>query len=620
VIVQEDLAQGLGDLLATLDTEIRRSEIVVHLVGNLAGWGPSAAELRRLRQRHPELLEHEPELAEDLEDLPEISYTQWEIYLAFEHRRGHCVFVAEPHAIRSPGCLTREMEASQVKHLARLRRAGEHREPFEDQRDLALKAVTSIIRFGLDPGAPDFTPRTEAIEAARQDAVGLTREIAEGIRKPDRSIAAVPDPAGVEAFLRSVDTAALRRELDRRAALEVVAEHRAELREAVEEQPTAEGLRELAFAELAMGDYPKAIAAARRCAELGEARMAADPDRFEQHREEALNGYLLWHDAANAAGRRDEAVTALERGGSFIDQAREPVFWADYHEQVAGFHLDHAHWDRAEELINDIIDIREEHQPEQPPLAKSLLLWCRLLDSKADYTGTTSVAARAERIFAQQIPPEVSGVAAALSSRALALRALGRFAEAEPLFRRALAISEQGVGSDHPNVASALNNLAELLRATGRLGEAEPLYRRALDIGERVFGPDHPEVATDLNNLAGLLEDTGRLGEAEPLYRRALDIDERVFGPDHPEVATDLNNLAGLLRATGRPGEAEPLSRRGLEILLKFTTATGHQHPDLHAVRGNYASLLKAMGSSPEQARARLEEILRPFGLSLEES
>jgi hypothetical protein len=79
VIVQEDLAQGLGDLLATLDAEIRRSAVVVHVIGNLAGFGPSAAELRRLRGRHPGLLEHEPELAEALEDLTEISYTQWEI-------------------------------------------------------------------------------------------------------------------------------------------------------------------------------------------------------------------------------------------------------------------------------------------------------------------------------------------------------------------------------------------------------------------------------------------------------------------------------------------------------------------------------------------------------------
>jgi hypothetical protein len=58
-----------------------------------------------------------------------------------------------------------------------------------------------------------------------------------------------------------------------------------------------------------------------------------------------------------------------------------------------------------------------------------------------------------------------------------------------------------------------------------RLAEAEPLFRRALAIDEKSFGPDHPEVAMDLNNLAGLLPapPTG-LAEAEPLSGRHLRI------------------------------------------------------------------------------------------------
>ena len=74
-----------------------------------------------------------------------------------------------------------------------------------------------------------------------------------------------------------------------------------------------------------------------------------------------------------------------------------------------------------------------------------------------------------------------------------------------------------------------------MLRETDRLAEAEPLYRRALAIDERSYGPDHPTVATRLNNLALLLWTTNRLAEAEPLFRRALAIDERSYGPEHPD-------------------------------------------------------------------------------------
>lgn len=40
----------------------------------------------------------------------------------------------------------------------------------------------------------------------------------------------------------------------------------------------------------------------------------------------------------------------------------------------------------------------------------------------------------------------------------------------------------------------------------GKYAEAEPLYRRSLAINERVYGPDHQEVATDLNNWAVVLK------------------------------------------------------------------------------------------------------------------
>jgi tetratricopeptide (TPR) repeat protein len=75
------------------------------------------------------------------------------------------------------------------------------------------------------------------------------------------------------------------------------------------------------------------------------------------------------------------------------------------------------------------------------------------------------------------------------------------YADAEPLFRRALAILEESLGPDHPDVALVLNNLALLLQATNRLGEAEPLYRRALAILERAFGPEHSSTVMRLGHL-----------------------------------------------------------------------------------------------------------------------
>ncbi len=63
--------------------------------------------------------------------------------------------------------------------------------------------------------------------------------------------------------------------------------------------------------------------------------------------------------------------------------------------------------------------------------------------------------------------------------------------------------------------------LAELYRAQGRYAEAEPLYQRALAIAEKALGPEHPHVATSLENYAALLRETEREDKAEEMEARA---------------------------------------------------------------------------------------------------
>jgi len=61
------------------------------------------------------------------------------------------------------------------------------------------------------------------------------------------------------------------------------------------------------------------------------------------------------------------------------------------------------------------------------------------------------------------------------------------------------------LGPEHPDTAQGLNNLGSVLAAQGRYADAEPLYRRALAIWEKVLGPEHPDTSTGLNDLAVVL-------------------------------------------------------------------------------------------------------------------
>jgi tetratricopeptide (TPR) repeat protein len=240
----------------------------------------------------------------------------------------------------------------------------------------------------------------------------------------------------------------------------------------------------------------------------------------------------------------------------------------------------------------------------------------RLMNELGLLFQTKSLHAQAEPLYRRALAideaslgPDHPNVAVKLHNLALLLQDTNRLAEAEPLIRRALAIVEASFGPNHPNVATNLNNLALLLQATNRLAKAEPLYRRALTIDEASCGPDHPTVARDLNNLAELLRAKNRPSKAEPLMRRALAIGEASFGPEHPIVASFLNNLANLLHETNRLAEAEPLMRRHLAIFINFEHKNGHPHPHRDAALRNYAGLLASMGKSEVEIKAAIARL-----------
>ena len=87
-------------------------------------------------------------------------------------------------------------------------------------------------------------------------------------------------------------------------------------------------------------------------------------------------------------------------------------------------------------------------------------------------------------------------------------------------------------------IAPELNNLAALYQRQERYAEAEPLFKRALAIREKSLAPGHPDVGQALNNLATLYEKQDRHADSEPLFKRALAIYEKAAGPEHPAVAT----------------------------------------------------------------------------------
>jgi hypothetical protein len=187
--------------------------------------------------------------------------------------------------------------------------------------------------------------------------------------------------------------------------------------------------------------------------------------------------------------------------------------------------------------------------------------------------------------------------APAIAEKAEALYSRGKYGEAEPLRRQALAAYEAWLGPKHPDTAISYNNLARNLDAQGRAKEAEPLHRKALAIKEEVLGAKHPGTAISYNNLAINLQHQGRAREAEPLYRQALAIREEVLGPKHPLTATSYSSVPYYLDAQGRAKEAEPLHRQALAIQEEVL---GPKHPDTAQSYTNLATNLQVQGRAKE--------------------
>ncbi|CAB1113194.1 unnamed protein product [Ectocarpus sp. CCAP 1310/34] len=257
----------------------------------------------------------------------------------------------------------------------------------------------------------------------------------------------------------------------------------------------------------------------------------------------------------------------------------------------------------------------------------------QLLNNRADqgkYAEAEPLYERSQAIREKMLGPEHPDVAQSLNNRVvehlflrievstsfdlscLSFMFQGKYDEAEPLYKRSLAIDEKVYGPDHPDVATALNNWVRLLSICssalkyllalttllpvvpflifqGKYDQAGPLYDRSLAILEKVHGPDHPDVAQSLNNRAELL--------------RAQAIKEKVLGAEHPSLATPLNNRAlllesqllsnraELLRAQGKYDDAEPLNERSQTIREKVL---GPEHPDVAQSLNNRAGLLEA--------------------------
>ena len=189
---------------------------------------------------------------------------------------------------------------------------------------------------------------------------------------------------------------------------------------------------------------------------------------------------LRAQDTGIAAARFDEAVAALARGDKTA----------------------------ADALFSEILALKSDRQVIERQ-ARAHYEKGRIADERLDYRAAKSHFVRAAQLQPEEV--EYLYKAQSLAHKAGDYRLGERFAE--DMLHLAKADGEEAVA-----YARAANALARNLNAQGRYAKAEPLFRKGLEINERVLGPDHPDTATSYNNVAANLYGQSKPTEAAPMF------------------------------------------------------------------------------------------------------
>ena len=135
VKVQEDFRlEGQVDLVEKLDRYIRRCAAVIHLVGDLPGAVANEKAVAAYLKAEPTFLQNHPELLAELQktNFADLTYTQWEAFIALHHNVPLFVYATEGAA------------KSQATHLDRLRMARKFASMITGETDLFGQLIGDI--------------------------------------------------------------------------------------------------------------------------------------------------------------------------------------------------------------------------------------------------------------------------------------------------------------------------------------------------------------------------------------------------------------------------------------------------------------------------------------------
>nr|MCH9684815.1 serine/threonine-protein kinase [Deltaproteobacteria bacterium] len=172
-----------------------------------------------------------------------------------------------------------------------------------------------------------------------------------------------------------------------------------------------------------------------------------------------------------------------------------------------------------------------------------------------------------------------------------------RWAEAESLLRRSLALRREALGNDSMPVAASYSQLSRLETRRGAYDVAIAYLDQALSIRRAVLGEHHPLVTSTLATIQDVYRAKGDYARAHEYDDLVLPRLEAAYGAKHPILGSALVRRGALLGSEGYSEDALGFLDRGLEI-TEFID--GPEHPNVAIVLSNRGVVLSKLGRHEE--------------------
>ncbi|RMZ69775.1 kinesin light chain 1 [Pyrenophora seminiperda CCB06] len=156
-------------------------------------------------------------------------------------------------------------------------------------------------------------------------------------------------------------------------------------------------------------------------------------------------------------------------------------------------------------------------------------------------------------------------------------RRLGRYAQAETVYKVAFSLRIEEQGLKHTKTMDCMTHLSWTMECQDKNKEAEAMNRQMLARLEKELGPEHPSTLVCMQNVAHGLGNQKKYKEAEEMHRHTVKLMEKVLGPQDPDTLRGLRALSHVLIRQGRYNEVEVMER---ENVIRHKKAYGSEHID----------------------------------------